>query len=76
MATMIAQTIQMKQTAKALVVPTTFNAATMGPASPKAGRVMVIETVLTNPMKKGVTLTVLTLAVSENFSVEAVERAS
>jgi len=66
----------MKQTAKALVVPTTFNAVTTGRASPKAGCVMVIETVLTNPMNRDVTLTVLTPAVPENFSVEVVKRAS
>jgi len=37
----------MKQTAKALVVPTTFNAVTMGRAFPKPGCAIVIETVLT-----------------------------
>lgn len=50
---MIAQTNQMKQTAKALVTTTfTFNAAAMGSAFPKAGCVMVIETVPTIQMKQ------------------------
>jgi len=38
------------------------------------GFAMVTLTVQTIPMKRAVTLTVLTPAVSENFSVEAVER--
>ena len=42
----------MKKTAEALVVPTSFNAVTKGSAFPKAGCVMVIETVLTIQMKQ------------------------
>ena len=41
----------MKKTAEALVVPTSFNALIKGIAFPKAGCVMVIETVLTIQMK-------------------------
>jgi len=48
---MIAQTNQMKKTAKALVVPTNFNAVARRSAFQNAGSVMVIETVLTIQMK-------------------------
>jgi len=68
---MIAQTNQMKKTAKALVVPTNFIAVARRSAFQNAGSVMVMETVLTIQMKQTVLKWCRHVA-AENSSVKMV----